>query len=109
LELRVVPIRVGGKDPSAELTSASERASILVSTGGLENAQKLGANLYRAVDVVLLGCRNFEGRIDRGKVLEVHQLDDTKDAVDAWRGWFAVAGAQWGDVDDIEEALGRHN
>jgi hypothetical protein len=105
VELRVIPIRVGGADPGARLRSASEGHEFTVSATA-EHARRLGAMLYSEVDVELEVCRDFEGRIERGRVVEVHAVSDAEPAT-AWRQWFRANAPEWDEVDDVGAELGR--
>ena len=105
-ELRVVPIRVGGRNLTAELASNSEAGTFIVETS-LEVARVLGASLRNELDVVLDVCRDIDGAIQRGKIIEAFPLQDG-DPQDVWKAWFAEA-QEWDDIEDVGEALGRYN
>lgn len=107
-ELRVIPIRAGGRDPTAELVSDSEPGSFTLKTNA-ENARLLGAALYREVDVTIEICRGFDGSIERGKIIEVMPLDQESDPVATWRTWFAEEGKDWEEIDNVGEALERRH
>lgn len=113
VELRVVPIRVGGKDPTVELICESEPGPFTIKTGqnqttSLANARLLGASLQKEVDVTIVACRGIDGRIAQGHIENVYVLQDG-DPVAIWRSWFA-AECQWPeDLDDVGMALGRYN
>jgi hypothetical protein len=113
LELRVVPIRVGGKDPTVELICDSEPGPFTIKTGqdpatSLSNARKLGASLQKEVDVTAVACRGIDGRIAQGYIEDVFALQDG-DPVAIWRSWFAAECQMPEDVDDVGIALGRYN
>lgn len=104
-ELRVVPIRVGGQNPTAALSSESEPEPFVVHVK-LDDARALGAALHRPIDVLLNVRRGADGRIDAGEVVEVIPLGDA-DPAQAWRAWFAENADGWDDIDDVRGALGR--
>jgi hypothetical protein len=105
IELRVIPVRVGGAEPGARLRSASEGHEFTVSASA-EDARKLGAMLYSEVDVELEVCRDFEGRIELGRLMEVHAVSEAEPA-SAWRQWFKANASEWDEVDDVGAELGR--
>jgi hypothetical protein len=106
LEMRVTPVRVGGgKEPAAQLICHGEDAPFSLSVSE-DDARVLGSSLYRPVDATLQFCRHHDGRIDRGRVLDVTLLDDV-DPIAAWRAWFADDAAAWDEVDDIRTELGH--
>lgn len=108
-ELRVVPVRVGGRRPTATLVSRSEGPrAFTVALTEEAHARSLGANLYREVDVELRLCRNEEDVIKTGEVLAVHVLDDA-DPATSWRAWFKENAGEWDDVDNILVELGRRH
>lgn len=107
-ELRVTPIRAGGREPTAELMSDSEPGSFTLKTSA-ENARLLGAALYREVDVVVEIRRGFDGLIERGRITEVIPVDQQNNPVEVWRAWFAEDGKDWEDVEDVGEALERRH
>jgi hypothetical protein len=106
-ELRVRPIRVGGAGiaPRATLTSDSEPMPFLLDATR-DQARRLGAVLYKEIDVVLDVCRDIDGRISQGKVVDVQELGDDE-PVTAWREWFAANGEEWNEVENVLEGLGR--
>jgi hypothetical protein len=104
-ELRVVPLRVGGKGPTVQLSCDGEDEPFTVEAS-LADARALGSLLQRAVDVTLTLRRDHAGRIDAGRILEVSPLDEG-DPGDAWRRWFAADAVSWDEVDDIQAELGR--
>jgi len=107
-ELRVIPIRAGGRDPTAELVSDSEVGSFILKTSE-ENARLLGAALYREIDVIVEICRSFDGLIERGKIVEVMPVDQESNPTETWRAWFADEGKEWEDIEDVGEALERRH
>ncbi len=104
-ELRVTPVRVGGADPGAQLSSTSEVGLFTVDVTE-EDARKLGASLYREVDVRIEIVRGVDRRIERGRIVEVIPLDAEEPAT-AWREWFAKNAPEWDPIDDVRGALGR--
>jgi hypothetical protein len=106
-ELRARPIRVGGAGaaPRTMLTSDSEPGSFLLDATR-DQARKLGAVLYKEVDVVLDVCRDIDGRISQGRIVEVHELGDDE-PVTVWRDWFATNGEGWNEVENVLEGLER--
>lgn len=104
-ELRVTPVRVGGAEPGAQLTSTSELGPFTVEATA-DVARKLGALLYRDVDVVLDIVRGIDGRIERGRVVDVMPLS-AEEPTATWRQWFATNAPEWFAVDDVRGELGR--
>lgn len=104
-ELRVMPIRVGGREPGAQLTSLSELGPFTVEVTA-EAARHLGALLYREVDVVVRIVRGVDGRIERGTLVEIHPLSEGEPAA-TWRAWFATNAPEWDTIDDVRGTLGR--
>jgi len=105
VELRAIPVRVGGAEPGARLRSASEGHEFTV-TATTEQARRLGAVLYSEVDVELEVCRDFEGRIEAGRVVEVHAVSEDEPAA-AWRQWFHANASEWDEIEDVGAELGR--
>ena len=108
-ELRVSPIRVGGASPTATLFSTSELAPFTATLSRV-HARQLGAALYGEADVELEICRDMDGRIERGRILSVHVVVGTLDAdseIAQWREWRDSIAADWEDVENVGEELGR--
>jgi len=105
-EQRVHVVRVGGKRPIARLRSDSEDGEFSLRATP-EMAQKLGQVLYRDADVEMEVVRDASGRIEGGRVLDVHPLEEDSDT--AWRSWFRDNLGEWDTVDDIEGELGRRS
>ena len=87
-ELRVTPIRVGGTEPGAQMTSTSEVGPFTVEVSR-DAARRLGSLLYQEVDVVVHIVRGVDGRIEKGRLMEIHSLGDGE-PLSAWRDWFAT-------------------
>lgn len=106
LQLRVIPLRVGGKQRmTADLTSLSEAEPFSVDVQ-LDEARRLGQALRLEVDVRLKVCRDIDGRIERGEVLEVAPIQDADPAA-AWQDWFAEQEPAWEAIEDVGAELGR--
>jgi hypothetical protein len=103
-ELRVIPVRVGGGEPSARLTSTGESTPFTVEVGE-DHARALGAHLYQQIDVELRLLRAPDGHVKGGRVVDVHPLEPG--GVDLWRAWLRDNAGQWDDVDDVMGELGR--
>ena len=104
-ELRVTPIRVGGTEPGAQMTSTSEVGPFTVEVSR-DAARRLGSLLYQEVDVVVHIVRGVDGRIEKGRLMEIHSLGDGE-PLSAWRDWFATNAPEWGTIDDVRGELGR--
>lgn len=92
-ELRVVPIRVAGgsRHGDVQFVSRSEEYPFTL-TATIEDARRLGGELGRSVDVELQCFRSTSGRIERGRVLAVHTIDESVEpaaVAAAWRAWFS--------------------
>lgn len=105
VEMRATPIRVGGKDPRAQFVCDGESDAFTLSVS-IEDARVLGANLQRPIDVTTQVCRHTDGRIERGRVIDVTPLENV-DPIVAWRTWFADDAVAWDDVSDIGVELGH--
>ena len=105
-ELRAQPIRVGGDRPTVKLRSDSEVDSFVLDVEDKGHARLLGAALYLDMDVEIEICRDHEGRIERGRVLDVHRLDEQAE-VESWKGWYNSNAKEWDGAADIERDLGR--
>jgi hypothetical protein len=105
--LRVQPVTIGGTgpQPTARLVSTSETFPFVVQVSA-DDARKLGASLYREIDVELEMCRAADGRIESGRVTKVIPLADV-DPVETWRAWFAENAGDWEKADDVGKELGR--
>lgn len=107
IQLRVMVYRVGGKPPRVSVASDVEGGFTLSLREPL--AERIANHLYREVDLVAMVRRAEDGRIVDGEALDFAAVEDSSpgDEADAWRRWFAVAGANWDEVDDIELELER--
>ncbi len=71
-----------------------------------DDAKRLGAHLYEAIDIVAKVRRNPEDKIVGGLLTEWEPLEEGS-GVEAWRDWFVRSCPEWEDVDDVERELGR--
>ncbi len=113
LELRAVPLRVGGKNLTVELFSESELDTFIVKAGqqkpiALKNARALGASLQKEVDVALIALRGADGKISDGYITDVFEVQDG-DPLEIWQKWFSVECQQIEDAEDVGIAIGRYN
>lgn len=105
-ELRVRPVRVGGSTTAhALLVSDSEPLPFAVETSHA-SARRLGAALYQEIDVELEVCRDIDGHIARGRVIEVYAIAE-EEPIGAWTAWFAANASEWNDIENTLEGLGR--
>lgn len=105
--LRAMLIAVGGKQPTAKFTSRSEGTRpFTVRLPDIPTAQKLGALLFRDMDVEMRIERDPEGLIIGGELLDFTALT-ADDPLASWRTWFKTAASEWDTIDDIDKELGR--
>lgn len=94
LSVRAVPVRVGGAKPLIRFKSMLEDEPFTL-TATEEQARKLGALLYKEVDIDALISRAADGTIDGGKLVSFEPVIDG-DPRPAWREWFkSVGGEEW--------------
>jgi hypothetical protein len=104
-ELRATVYRIGG-DP-ARLWAITETDGGFNAALSQELAEQLAKHLYKEVDLVATLERAEDGRITDGYIHHFHPLEELEDEAEEWRRWFAVAGADWDDVEDLEAELER--
>jgi hypothetical protein len=106
-KLRAMLIAVGGKQPTAKFTSKSEGTRpFTVQLADRPTAQKLGALLFKEMDVEVRVGRDPEGRIVTAELLDFRALTGA-DPLESWRAWFQAAAGEWDSIDDIDTELGR--
>jgi hypothetical protein len=106
VELRAIPLRVGGEEPVVKFRAESETADFILQVSPAQ-ARILGGHLYEEIDIEVDILRDPDMSISAGKVLEVFPLDKDEPA-GAWRTWFEQnEGRAWLNVDDVLAGLGR--
>jgi hypothetical protein len=106
-KLRAMLIAVGGKQPTAKFTSKSEGTRpFTVRLSDIPTAQRLGALLFKEMDVEVRVERDPDGLIIAGELLDFMALTGT-DPLESWRAWFKAAASEWDSIDDIDKELGR--
>lgn len=107
--LRAMVLAVGGKNPTARFTSKSEGVRpFTVRVEEVSVAQALGAQLFREVEVEVQLDRDRDGTILSGKLLSFIPVGEpSENDLERWRAWYRSAAAEWDNVEDIEQELGR--
>lgn len=113
IELRAVPMKVGGQGPTVELHSESESEPFTIKTGAepsvaLDNARRFGSLLRTEVDIAAIVCRDANGHITQGHITDLYEVH-AGDPVAAWREWYAAECLWIDDEQDVGAALGRHH
>lgn|GEM_PF-3048231 len=106
-EMRVTVYRVGGNPAKLSVANDVEGGFTLAIKNA--DATAIAHHLYGEVDIVAYVERNLAGKIFGGKVLKFYPLDtpDENREASVWREWFAKAGSEWDEVEDIEVELER--
>jgi len=100
ISIRAYVARVGGSRPRASFKSKSERRPFSLELSE-EQAVRLGAFLYKTVDIDALVARDYDGNIEEGRLREFHPLTDDPGA---WISWFRESGIQsWDDLKKDED------
>jgi hypothetical protein len=97
LSVRATPIRIGGSRPAVRFRSDLEADFTLSTTQ--EIARRIGAYLYREVDIEGVVHRAADGTIADGRLNSFEPVS-TSDPRPAWREWFrSVGGDELADED----------
>ncbi len=102
--LRLYVVEVGGVEPHVKVSSESE-SDVFELDASKADCLKLREFLYGNVDVTVRLLRDNEGAIERGEVIEVHELADRPDP-SKFVEWVKKAGEHWQGVNWKKE-LGR--
>lgn len=107
VELRVTVYRIGGTP--ARVSVASEVDGGFTLSIDQAEAEAIAKHLYREVDLVARVERTDDGKIADGKAIRFFPVEPVteEEEADLWRGWFATAGGDWDEVEDIEAELDR--
>ena len=89
--LRVLVTRVGGVKPRGTFKSKAERRAFSLDLAGEEQASRLGAYVYKTVDIDALVTRDYDGNIEVGILRDFHPLVDDHEA---WTAWFRENGSR---------------
>jgi hypothetical protein len=104
-ELRVRVYRVGGEP--ARLSAIADVDGAFTASLTHELAEAIANHLYKEIDLVATIERAEDGKIVDAIVHQFHPVEEADSEAQVWRDWFAVAGAGWDDVEDIEAELER--
>jgi hypothetical protein len=104
---RVIVKRVGGATPTVRLRSRLEPREMTLDAEK-DLAEKIGAFLYKEVEVDARVRRDEKGMIVGGNLLDFEPVTD-EDPTTAWGNFFREAGDEWGRMgaDEINEEIGR--
>lgn len=106
LAARATVLRVGGAVPAVRLEALGEHFPFTLKIEDKSWTPKLGAHIYREVDIVASIRRDADDKIIGG-TLDEYTVVEEGSGVDAWREWFQRSCSGWGDVDDVLRELGR--
>lgn len=105
-QLRATLLRTGGARPVAQFRSLDDGGLFSLELQSEAKARELGQHLYKEVELEALVSRGLEGGIERGELIDLHELSDAP-PVETWRAWFEQNAPEWKDVADVLGELGR--
>jgi hypothetical protein len=107
LELRAIPVRVGGARRSVRFDSESEADSFTLDATE-DQCRRVGAHLYKELDITAGVRRGADGKIEGGK-LDDFICVDARDGGASWREWFRESAEDWSRATDVVGELGRRD
>ncbi len=101
--LRATPIKVGGRHPSIRFSSDFEDKEFSLSIKE-DNARKIGAFLYKEVEIEATVTRNTDGTIKEGELTSFTPVEEGN-PIAAWENWYEKCGQHFSSIEEAQQAL----